>query len=68
MIEDMPSMFSTIKDDLISLMDKRFWIFRADLESSWPKTREVTFGEFDVCRATIFMGRMLSSVCVRSSI
>lgn len=56
-LEDLPRMFDTIKDELVAMMDERFRTIQSDLEASRPRTREVTFCEFCARGAPDFSGK-----------
>lgn len=48
MRKDFPGLISSVKDELILVMDERLKVFRFDLKASRLRTREVSFRQFDV--------------------
>lgn len=62
---ELPCWISTIRDELILVMDDRLRVLQAELEASRPYDFGVTFKEFYSCGALCFMGRRDSSVSMR---
>lgn len=65
MREVFPGLISSVRDELISVMDERLRVLRSKMEFSRPWDHRLNFREFDACRAPCLLGSKepIISIC-----